>query len=202
MNLSVQFMTMAAMAVMGIWVGVSVDTYGRFFYRGGRRRWNPVQITGDLLFWTIQGLLVFLVLLYVNEGDVRIYTFLSLLCGYAAYRSLFQTFYLSSLDSVIKSAVYLIRLVKKFITFVFIKPVQLLLKFVYTISKLFISVLLSALVLIWSILYVPAKWLFGLLLPDVFLSGMKKNLMKAAGFRTMLKNIKDKAKSWFFDSDK
>ncbi|HEX6923159.1 MAG TPA: spore cortex biosynthesis protein YabQ, partial [Bacillales bacterium] len=75
MNLSVQFMTMAAMAVMGLWIGISVDTYGRFFYRGGRRRWNVMQITGDLVFWLVQGLLVFFVLLNVNEGDVRIYVF-------------------------------------------------------------------------------------------------------------------------------
>ncbi|HEX7065149.1 MAG TPA: spore cortex biosynthesis protein YabQ [Bacillales bacterium] len=201
MNLSVQFMTMAAMTVMGLWIGISVDTYGRFFYRGGRRRWNALQIVGDLLFWLIQGLLVFLVLLNINEGDVRIYIFLALLCGYAAYRGLFQSLYRRLLEGIIQSVLYLFQTFRKIIVLFFIRPIQLFLQLVYTVGKVVLQGVLALLLFVWTIIWVPLKWLVQLILPEAFFDWVKKISGKAAGILESVKKIKDKLKSWFAGKD-
>ncbi|HEU5138524.1 MAG TPA: spore cortex biosynthesis protein YabQ [Bacillales bacterium] len=201
MNLSVQFMTMAAMTVMGLWIGISVDTYGRFFYRGGRRRWNAVQIAGDLLFWLMQGLLVFLVLLNINEGDVRIYIFLALLCGYAAYKGLFQSLYRRLLEGIIQSVLYLLQTFRKFIVFCFIRPIQLFWQVVYTVGKMILQGVLALLLFVWTIVWVPLRWLFQLVLPDAFFEWVKKILRKVAGIFEGVKKIKDKLKSLFAGKD-
>ncbi|HET7581002.1 MAG TPA: spore cortex biosynthesis protein YabQ [Bacillales bacterium] len=198
MTLSVQFMTMAAMAVMGIWIGLSVDTYGRFFYRGGRRRWNPVQIAGDLLFWFVQGLLVFFVLLSINEGDVRIYIFLALFCGYAAYKSLFQNLYRSLLEGIISTIRYILRLVKKTAVLFFLRPVQLLAKLVYTVLKMVIQGIIALLLFVWTILWVPLRWLFRLILPAVFLQWMENFFARIAGIPKSMKKLIDRMIAWFW----
>lgn len=202
MNLSVQFLTMAAMAVMGIWIGLSVDTYGRLFYRGGRRRWNPLQIAGDLLFWVVQGLLVFLVLLEVNEGDVRIYIFLSLFCGYAAYKSLFQSIYRRLLEGGISVVRFLVRMLKRtFLLFLF-RPVQLLGKLVYTVVKIVLQGLVALLLFIWTVFWVPFRWILRLILPKSFFEAMKKISERAEGIWENIKKIKDRVKSWFNRTEK
>lgn len=197
MTLSVQFTTMAAMAAMGVWIGLSVDTYGRFFYRGKQGRWNAFQIAGDLLFWLIQGLLVFYVLLNINDGDVRIYIFLALLCGYAAYRSLFQSFYRSFLEALIRTVRFLFRVLKKTVVLFFIRPVQLLAKFVYTIIKFAIGAIAGILLFAGKIVWVPLRWLFRLLLPEAFFTGLKKLFAKAAGIYENVKKSIYKIISWF-----
>jgi spore cortex biosynthesis protein YabQ len=188
---------MAAMAVMGVWIGVSVDTYGRFFYRGKQGRWNALQIAGDLLFWLMQGLLVFYVLLNINDGDVRIYIFLALLCGYAAYRSLFQTLYRSLLEGIIRTVRFLFRMLKKTIALFFIRPVQLLAKFVYTVIKLIVTAILAVLLFAWKVVWIPLKWLLRLVLPDALFVWVKKFFAKVAGIYESMKKIKDKLISWF-----
>lgn len=200
MNLSVQFMTMAAMAVMGIWIGLSVDTYGRFFYRGPRRRWNVLQISGDLVFWLIQGLLVFLVLLSVNHGDVRIYIFIALLCGYAAYRSLFQSLYRRLLEFCIQAVLFVMRTLKQIFIYGLLRPVGWVLKLVWFSGKIMTKVILSILFFAWMVIWVPLRWLFRLILPETFLERLKKittDFKKHAGFLKNMKNIKNKLKDWF-----
>lgn len=200
MTLSVQFFTMTAMAVMGLWIGVSVDTYGRFFYRGPRRRWNLAQIAGDLVFWLTQGLLVFLVLLYVNHGNVRIYIFLALLCGYAAYRSLFQSFYRRMLEFCIQVVLSTARLLRKVFLYFLLRPVLWLLKLAWFFGKIILKVIFTILFYAWMIIWVPLKWLAGLVLPASVQHNLKKVpafFKKHAGLLKNIKNLKSKLKTWF-----
>jgi spore cortex biosynthesis protein YabQ len=201
MNLSVQFMTMAAMAVMGLWIGISVDTYGRFFYRSGRRRWNIVQIAGDLVFWLLQGLLVFYVLLNVNQGDVRIYIFLALLCGYAAYKSLFQSLYLRGLEGIIKTVRFFFGLLKKIATVIFVRPVQLLWRIMYTVTIWFVHSALAILLFFWKIVAAPLKWLVRLIVPEAVLKMIRNFFSRIAGIRRYMKKITNKVKAWLGKSD-
>ena len=91
MTLTVQFYTMIAMVAMGVWLGVAMDTYSRFFHPSkSKSLW---LYANDVVFWLLQGLLIFYVLYVVNEGELRLYVFLALLCGYAAYRALLQPLY-------------------------------------------------------------------------------------------------------------
>ncbi|WP_371932604.1 spore cortex biosynthesis protein YabQ [Bacillus carboniphilus] len=71
MTLSVQFYTIIGMVLVGIWLGLILDTYGHLLNRSMISRW--VVFFYDLLFWVLQGLIIFYVLLLINEGEVRLY---------------------------------------------------------------------------------------------------------------------------------
>ena len=75
----------------GQFLGAALDTYNRFLKRSERKPW--IVFIHDVLFWVIQGLLIFYVLFLVNEGEFRFYLFLALFCGFAAYQALFQKLY-------------------------------------------------------------------------------------------------------------
>ena len=78
MSLTTQLATMLAMIGMGSWLGAALDTYNRFLQRQDRTHW--IVLINDILFWIVQGLIIFYVLLLVNEGELRFYIFLSILC--------------------------------------------------------------------------------------------------------------------------
>ncbi|MCA0170812.1 spore cortex biosynthesis protein YabQ [Bacillus sp. RAR_GA_16] len=99
MTLSVQFYTMVAMVAMGVWLGIAMDTYSRFLHPN--RKKNVWLYANDVIFWLLQGLLIFYVLYLVNEGAIRFYVFLAILCGYSAYRALFQPLYRRLLERII-----------------------------------------------------------------------------------------------------
>ena len=71
MTLTVQFYTLLAMIGMGSIFGATLDTYQRFLKRGHRNRW--IVFINDILFWMIQGLIIFYVLFLVNHGELRFY---------------------------------------------------------------------------------------------------------------------------------
>ncbi|WP_371931952.1 spore cortex biosynthesis protein YabQ [Mesobacillus subterraneus] len=96
MTLSTQFLTMLAMIWMGTLFGASLDTHNRFLKRSKRKSW--IVFINDILFWVFQGLSIFYVLFSVNMGELRFYIFLALLCGFAAYQSLFKNMYLKVLE--------------------------------------------------------------------------------------------------------
>lgn len=70
-----------------------------FLKRQERKRW--LVFIHDILFWVVQALFVFYVLLLVNEAELRIYVFLALLCGFAAYQSLLKALYMRLLNFLI-----------------------------------------------------------------------------------------------------
>ncbi len=88
MTLSTQFLTMLSMIGMGSLFGAMLDTYQRFLKRPKRK--SLIVFINDLFFWIIQALLIFYTLFQVNNGELRFYIFLALLCGFAAYQSLFK----------------------------------------------------------------------------------------------------------------
>ncbi|AGA59712.1 spore cortex biosynthesis protein YabQ [Thermobacillus composti KWC4] len=83
MSLQVQFLTLAYVALAGIGMGAAFDGYrvaARELNAG--RLWIPVF---DLLYWLLATLVVFRVLLAVNEGEVRLPVFLGFFIGLAFY---------------------------------------------------------------------------------------------------------------------
>jgi spore cortex biosynthesis protein YabQ len=82
-SLQVQFLTLASVALAGIGMGAVFDGYrvaARELKAG--RIWIPVF---DLLYWLLGALVVFRVLLEVNEGEVRLPVFLGYFIGLAFY---------------------------------------------------------------------------------------------------------------------
>ncbi|MFN2748243.1 MULTISPECIES: spore cortex biosynthesis protein YabQ [Bacillus] len=121
MTLTTQFYTMLAMAGMGAWLGASLDTYKRFVLRAKTAR--LLLFIHDLLFWMVQGLLFFYVLLSVNEGEFRIYIFLAVLLGFAAYQSLFKHIYNQMLEWMISFFVFICRTAAKMMRMMIFRPV-------------------------------------------------------------------------------
>lgn len=122
MTLSVQFLTMLSMIGMGSLFGASLDTYQRFLKRPVRKSW--VVFINDILFWLLQGLAIFYILFLVNEGELRFYIFLALLCGFAAYQALMKNIYLKLLEIVISTIISIYYFIVKVIRLLIIRPVQ------------------------------------------------------------------------------
>ncbi len=130
MTLGIQALTMLHMLGAGIVIGTSLDTYRRLRFIKGSRWLTFIQ---DLLFWLSLAVITFLWLKSVNEGEMRVYVFLSLLCGYAMYKALFEALYRRLLDRTIELVIVLYRFVKKMFYYLLIKPLILLYQFLMLI---------------------------------------------------------------------
>ncbi|MRX72965.1 spore cortex biosynthesis protein YabQ [Bacillus lacus] len=204
MTLTTQFYTMLAMIGMGSWLGAALDMYGRFLQRPKRARW--FVFLNDIMFWVLQGLAFFYVLLLVNEGELRIYLFLAILCGYAAYRSLIQTLFLKILDFAIRVFVLLYRGVINLGQLVILKPVlglfQLALAIVTGIAGMLLKLARGLLLFIYSIvkiLLLPFKWMMMLLwnfVPGFLKKYILRTLSFCAGFLKRRKNMFVRLWSW------
>ena len=157
MTLTVQLETMLSMVGMGIWLGAAIDTYGRFTQE--RRSFHWLTAVNDMLFWLAQGLIVFFVLLHVNQGDLRFYIILAILCGFAAYRALFQRQYQILLERVIQFSISLYRFFRSvFLTLIY-HPIKSLLKLLYSLCMMVITSLISIFIFLGKVFYRPLKWL-------------------------------------------
>lgn len=182
MTLTTQFITMLAMIGMGSYFGLSLDTYNRFLQRSKRKSW--FVFCNDILFWLLQGLSIFYVLFQVNQGELRFYIFLALLCGFAAYQSLLKKLYLHLLEFVIGLSMRIYRFFVKIFQVMVYKPIYTL---VLTLISLIIMLgkgllalvrgIFKVLLFFLKILFKPVEWL-GLLLWNILPKGVKKILEK------------------------
>lgn len=205
MSLTTQFYTMLAMFGMGSWVGAALDTYGRFLKRPLRARW--VVFINDFLFWIVQGLILFYLLLLVNEGELRVYIFLAVLCGYAAYQSLLKKIYLRILDRLIQTSISIYNLVINIGQAIIIKPIVLLFQFVITILlgvfKFLWSFIKWAFQLLYSfvkIILAPVRLLLRIIwniTPSSIRNFIIKNINKLAGINKKVQNITNTIKLWW-----
>lgn len=146
MSLNVQFYSMIAMVGMGAYLGMALDTYHRFLYRG---KSNKYLVFGtDILFWLFQALLVFYVLYIVNEGSLRFYLLLAILCGFAAYQSLLKSIYKKILEFIIQLVIRIYKIIVKLFQIFLVTPIKwiikvaiLLLLFIYGVLIRLIRVL-------------------------------------------------------------
>lgn len=186
---------MLTMVGMGSFFGAAFDTYNRFLKRASRKSW--IVFMNDVLFWMLQGLLIFYVLFLVNEGEMRFYIFIALLCGFAAYQSLLKRIYLHMLEIAISWVVAIWQFLVKLFTGLVYKPILALLMFslstiIFIGKGLFSLGKTLAKILAWTLLLLlkPIKWIlfiFWKLLPK----GIKKNVEKLynvmAGFLGKIK---------------
>ncbi|CAM3781693.1 spore cortex biosynthesis protein YabQ [Cytobacillus oceanisediminis] len=196
MTLTTQFMTMLAMIGMGSVFGASLDTYNRFLKRTKRKSW--IIFINDILFWLLQGLAIFYILFLVNKGELRFYIFVALLCGFAAYQSLFKKMYLRVLEISIGMAISIYRFLVKAFTLVIYKPLQGLITALIAITvmlgKGLYSLLKIALRVIWftlKVIFLPVKWILSLLwklLPKNIKKSVEKLYNKLAGYLQRIKN--------------
>ena len=205
MTLSTQFLTMLSMIGMGSLFGVMFDTYQRFLDRPNRKSW--IVFINDLLFWVIQALIIFYILFLVNNGELRFYIFVALLCGFAAYQSLFKGIYLKLLEAMIRSVIALYQFIRRAFQLLIYKPVvgiiQLLISIIILLGRgtfSLVKFILKVLLFILKVLWVPiAKIIIILwkLLPKSIKKYVEKLYNKTAGFFMEIKNYLGKwIKKW------
>jgi spore cortex biosynthesis protein YabQ len=205
MTLSTQFLTMISMIGMGSLFGVMFDTYQRFLDRPNRKSW--IVFINDLLFWVIQALIIFYILFIVNNGELRFYIFVALLCGFAAYQSLFKGIYLKLLEFMIRSVISLYQFIRRAFQLLIYKPVvgiiQLLISVViilgrgiYSLVKFILKVLLFILKVVW-VPIVKILIILWKLLPKSIKKYVEKLYNKTAGIYMEIKNYLGKwLKKW------
>ncbi|RXJ00919.1 spore cortex biosynthesis protein YabQ [Anaerobacillus alkaliphilus] len=190
MSLTVQLQTMLAMVAMGGWLGMAIDTYSRLI-RG--RHWNKwITVINDSLFWILQGLFVFYVLLQINEGEMRFYILLALLCGYSCYRALLYRVYMKVLEAVIQGIIKTYKFLKATLFILIINPTKEILKFLYKLCMMIIGFLITVIFFLLKIIFTPFKWvgrgIWRLLPKEKF-----RKLINKLGF---LKKLKNYIKRW------
>jgi spore cortex biosynthesis protein YabQ len=205
MSLTVQFYTMLAMVGMGGWIGVALDTYGRFLKRPMRARW--VIFINDFMFWIVQGLILFYILLLVNEGELRIYIFLAVLCGYAAYQSLLKKIYLRILERIIKTSLSIYRILLRVGQIMVVKPIVGIVQLVFVILLGILNFLWKLIKWTFQVLYsfvkivlAPVRFLLNLLwklVPNPIKNYLGRNIRKLEGIMKKIKNMTSRINSWW-----
>lgn len=195
MTLSTQFITMLAMIGMGSFFGAALDTYNRFLKREKRKHW--IVFVNDVLFWLMQGLIIFYVLFIVNEGELRFYIFIALVCGFAAYQSLMKRVYLKVLEIVISWIVSIWQFLVKLFLILIYRPVlslfTLLISLIIALGKGLLALVQFVGRASWwtiKLLFAPIRMVL-LILWKLLPKGIKKNVEKLynrnAGFFKKIK---------------
>lgn len=151
MSLHMQFTTLLAMIGTGMIIGACFDTYAHIFNRSERHRF--IVWIADILFWVVQALYVFYTLLVINNGQVRLYIFFSILCGYATYQALFQRIYVRLLKKIIHIFVTLYRLIVRMFYYIIILPLRLLYRFCIFLFITTCHVVLSVGKILYKVIY-------------------------------------------------
>jgi spore cortex biosynthesis protein YabQ len=196
MTLSTQFLTMMSMIGMGALFGTMLDTYQRFLQRSKRKHW--LVFLNDILFWTIQALLIFYILFLINKGEIRFYIFIALLCGFAAYQSLFKSLYLRILEVLITSFISFYSFLVKLISMLVFKPVRGLIQLGIFIIVFIGRGLITLVKFIFKVLLLIVKFvfrwvgnillIFWKLLPKGIKKSVEKLYNKTAGIFSPIKN--------------
>ncbi|RST71146.1 spore cortex biosynthesis protein YabQ [Siminovitchia acidinfaciens] len=202
MSLPVQFYTLLSMIGMGILFGAMLDTYQRFLKRGNRKKW--IVFLNDLLFWFIQGIIIFYVLFLVNYGELRFYLFLALLCGFSAYQALFKKIYLSLLESLIRFVKMMARLTYRTVFLLVYKPIKGLCLLLIAIILYLYGLLLSLVKIVWIMvkwmtktLFTPVLWILKKFIPESAKKLVAQLRKKIAGYLKGSKNTFIKALNFF-----
>jgi spore cortex biosynthesis protein YabQ len=200
MTLSTQFLTMLSMIGMGSLFGAMFDTYQRFLNRPKRKQW--IVFFNDLLFWIIQALVVFYTLFLVNNGELRFYIFIALICGFAAYQSMFKGIYLHLLEMLIKTIIAVYNFFKKTFHLLIYKPVlgliQLVTIIILSIGRgllTLVKFIFKVLLLILKVILIPLHkvlLIFWKLLPKGIKKIVEKLYNKIAGNFKEIRNYINK----------
>ena len=157
-----------------------------------------VYFINDVLFWLLQGLITFYVLLLVNEGELRFYILIALLCGYAAYQALLKNVYLRGLELIIQWSITSYKVIERIVQALILRPIQLIVQativFLIAIGKALYNLGRMLVILIWKVLLIilwPVK-VIGLLLWKQTPTFVKKYLVffitKLEGIYEIIKN--------------
>lgn len=141
------------MAGSGMYLGIAADTFHRFHNRKKRRTW--ILYINEILFWILQGLVIFYILYLTNYGQLRLYIWLALILGFAFYQSLLRVWYLKMLEHLIQFSVTTYQVIRRLIQRIIIAPLSWMLKVLTYLLTLFWAVVIWVILLPWKIVRSP-----------------------------------------------
>jgi spore cortex biosynthesis protein YabQ len=156
-SLQVQFLTLSLMAGSGVLLGIGYDTIEVLAREFRLRRWTTACM--DVGYWLVATLFVFQVLVYANDGQVRMFVFIGLLAGVVIYFYILSHLVRLAVTWVVVLFLRLLRWVIRIFYILLIQP----LLYMYRLLKIILgfllafSILLGRIVLQWT-RYV-CKWI-------------------------------------------
>ncbi|MFP7495449.1 spore cortex biosynthesis protein YabQ [Terribacillus saccharophilus] len=189
MTLTVQFLTIVSMIAGGVYLGAAMDTFRRF-----ERHWKKQIVMRYIMecgFWLMQTLLLFFLLFQVNQGEMRFYILLALLCGFAGYRALFQTSYQRILELLIRIIRQTLFILRRILQVLIVTPIRLLVQGVLLLAGGAAALLWKLILLVLSILFYPIR-LVGRIVWKLTPGKYRKIYSKLAGIYSKMKNIAKK----------
>jgi len=186
MTLSTQFITMLVMFSSGLYLGMAIDTFRRF-----ERNWKGKHVLTyalEILFWILQGLVIFYFLFIANQGELRLYIFLSILCGYAAYQSLIRSTYMKFLEVLINWIAATIRFGRRMFILLVYRPIQWVILLIIRLLMGIWAILIWLFWVLLKVIWYPIR-LIGRIIWWFIPKNAKNYLRKLAGIYSKIKNI-------------
>lgn len=157
MTLNVQFLTLWMMFVSGLGLGVLFDTFRVFAGQLRVPKWT--QPLTDLLYWILATVLVFRVLYWSNQGQVRLFVFIGLLIGVLLYFTALSGRVIAFMLFTIRMTKAFVRLLIQTVKIVVIRPIIalfrffiLFLGFLATVAIFLYKIVLQCLYPFWKLL--------------------------------------------------
>ncbi|WP_416829582.1 spore cortex biosynthesis protein YabQ [Ectobacillus polymachus] len=205
MSLSVQLYTMLSMIGMGALTGAALDTYHRFLKRSTRKR--ILVFIYDLLFWFVQALLIFYVLFIVNEATIRIYVFVALLCGFAAYQGMLKRVYTAVLERSIQIIIRVYQIAVSIGKLLVVSPILFLVhciililvfsfRMIRSLLRIIFTLLTRIIMVLMKIFFMPLR-LIGMLVWKVLPNRVKIFLRSFAGLLIKFEKLKVIITKWW-----
>ncbi len=145
MSLETQFVTLSLMLASGLALGVLFDTYRVLSGQLRLPRWLIAPL--DIVYWIAATILVFLVLYYGNQGQLRIFVFAGLLAGVLLYYRLLSSFIMKLVLQIVKLVKACARIVVKVADAAIVTPIVGL----YRIFIIFLGFLAAVSIFLYKI---------------------------------------------------
>lgn len=137
MSLHIQFLTLSLMAASGVLLGVGFDIIGVLTKEFSLRRWATSLM--DLGYWLISTFFVFQVLVYANEGQVRLFVFIGLFVGIMIYYLMFSRIVRLIFQWIVALLIRILRIISRILYTLVIRPLM----YVYRLMQIVAGFLLA-----------------------------------------------------------
>ncbi|SDO93508.1 spore cortex biosynthesis protein YabQ [Paenibacillus sp. yr247] len=145
MTLNVQFHTIFMMFLSGIAIGTIFDVFRVLSGKLRLPRWTIPLV--DIVYWIVATILVFRLLIYSNEGQVRVFIFLGMGIGICFYFAFLSKWVIRLTLLLIRVTIAIYRFFAKTVELVIIKPIIGL----YRLTVIILGFLLAVAIFLYRI---------------------------------------------------
>ncbi|CQR47471.1 Spore protein YabQ [Paraliobacillus sp. PM-2] len=185
MSLTTQFSTIMVMIAGGVYLGCALDTFRRFDSYWKHHR--ILSYSMEICFWLLQTLVLFYLLFLVNQGEIRLYIFLSVFCGIAAYKSLFASVYQRLLEYIITIIKRCFQITLGIIRLVIIRPIVVVIHLLLAVGLFMVGIAFTSMKILVKFIFFPIR-IIGKLIYRLMPENAQKYLVYLAGFYSKMEN--------------